>query len=60
MSKRKVSPVWPPFPGCGYEGAYQPVLADQLIAAKQDAERRLRGTRTAADRRASGRARRPK
>jgi hypothetical protein len=35
MSTTKKSPVWPPFPGCGYEGAYQPRLADEAVAEKQ-------------------------
>ena len=35
MSAKKKSPVWPPFPGFGYEGAYQPTLADEAVAEKQ-------------------------
>lgn len=58
--KRKVSPVWPPFPGFGYEGAYVPVLAERLAAEKRDNDRRVQGSRQAAAKRAAGRARRPK
>lgn len=36
----KKSPVWPPFPGCGYEGAYEPVIAQQMVAEQQTPEGR--------------------
>ena len=39
MTTRK-SPVWPPFPGFGYEGAYEPVIAPQMVAAQQTPEGR--------------------
>jgi hypothetical protein len=28
----KKSPVWPPFPGFGYAGAYEPVVAAEMAA----------------------------
>lgn len=36
----KKSPVWPPFPGCGYEGAYEPVIARQMAAQQHTPEGR--------------------
>lgn len=37
---RKKSPVWPAFPGFGYEGAYEPVIAGQMVAERQTPQAR--------------------
>ncbi|MFN3417399.1 MAG: hypothetical protein ACK4ZD_13910 [Caldimonas sp.] len=44
------SAVWPPFPGSGDPAAYQPVLADQLVAERKAHEAARKGQLTARER----------
>lgn len=47
MAGGKRSPVWPLFPGFGYEGAYQPVLADHMMAEKAQRDAAKKGRQSA-------------